>query len=115
MATSRSYRLGRIERELELGESARRRAYNELALAAALVERTAPGIAPIEPAALMAMFASAPAQAWAALASLTRPQLVNQAMETAVWLETTGVMATWASVLARWETRLAELATQQAA
>lgn len=108
--TTRSYRLNRLAREQELGESARRAERNRLELQAALRARTAPGIAPVEPGALMTLFQLDRPAAWALLGTLTRAQLVNQAIETAVWLETVGVSVAWGAILSRWEAHLAELA-----
>ena len=51
------------------------------------------------------------AEAWALLAGLTRAELVNAAIDMACYLETLGTAAAWGDILARWETRLGELAT----
>ena len=72
----------------------------------ALRERSAPGIAPIEPADLVAQFVSEPESAYLALADLTDEQLVNQAIETSVYLETLGKDVPWALLLERWQQRI---------
>lgn len=101
----------RAAREILEGEheaAARRLAQLELAMA--LAARTAPGIAPYEPSALMLLFQADSASAWARLAGMTRSQRINQAIEVACWLEGLGVAVVWGQVLERWERRLAELA-----
>lgn len=109
---SRSYRRNRIANELELYESTARRATNEALVVAALVERTAPGIAPVEPAELMALFAADDhSAAWLVLALMTPEQRVNQAIELAAWLEGEDRPCSWGHILQRWERRLAELLT----
>lgn len=114
MTTTRSYRLNRLALSLELYESRIRRATNEALVAGASIDRSAPGVAPIEPGTLMTLFDASPATAWAALSGLTQPQLINQAIEVACWLEQAGVVAPWSGILQRWETRLAEQAQQAA-
>jgi hypothetical protein len=106
MATTRSYRLHRLALTIELGESDRRAERNRLEREVALRERTAPGIAPVEPGALMALFHTDRNTAWALLAAMTSAQRINQAIETACWLEGTGVEVAWGAVLERWEARL---------
>ena len=72
----------------------------------ALRERTAPGIAPIEPADLIAQFVAEPEAAYLSLADLTDEQMVNQAIETAVYLEGMGKDVPWALLLERWQQRI---------
>lgn len=111
---SRSYRLRRLQLEQELGESARRAERNRLEREAALRERTASGIAPVEPAELMALFAGdeeAHHTAWLVLALMTAAQRVNTAIEVAAWLEGEDRPCSWGHILQRWERRLAELLT----
>lgn len=75
---------------------------------AAKAARTAPGIAPIDPAELHRMFRSDIPAAWRALAGLTDAQLINQAIEYATdVLEPMGVRAQWVDVLAVWRRKLA--------
>ncbi|HMQ29176.1 MAG TPA: hypothetical protein PKD53_00545 [Chloroflexaceae bacterium] len=84
-------------------------------LAAALAARTAPGIAPIEPHALMALFAADADLAYATLAGLTRAQRVNEAIEVAMWLEGADIGVAWLAVLDRWEARCAARGLELAA
>lgn len=105
---TRADRLRRIALELGLEASARRAEWNRIVLERAERERTAPGIAPIEPAALAALFAEDAPMAWRRLMLLSDVQLVNQAIEYACYLETQGVIKRWGAILECWERRLAE-------
>jgi hypothetical protein len=110
MTSTRAYRLARIANDLELLASASRRritmALRDEALAAAASES----------AALLALFRTEPAQAWARLAALSRPQLVIAAIDMASYLlEIEGRDLPWGIVLERWETKLSEIAEATAA
>lgn len=111
--TTRHRRAARAILEAEAEVARQRLAWAELAIA--LVERTAPGIAPIEPGALMTLFQLDRAAAWARLDQMSAGQRVLQAIEVACWLETVGVVVAWGDVLERWERRLVELSRDELA
>jgi hypothetical protein len=81
-------------------------------LASAEAERTAQGIAAIEPSVLAALFATSPWRAWAALAQLTERQRVVEAIDYACYLETQGVVLSWGDIRACWERKLAQRAAE---
>lgn len=105
--TSRTARLNQLTQALENQAHADAVRINAAIVAAALAERTAPGIAPIAPAQLAALFAELPSAAWAALASLTDSQLVDQAIEYTIYLEAQGTERKWIAVYDCWVARLA--------
>lgn len=96
--------------EAQVAESTR-----QAEIAAALAARTAPGIAPIEPRALMALFAQDADLAYVTLAGLTRAQRVNEAIEVAMWLEGADIGVAWLQILDRWEARIAARGLELAA
>jgi hypothetical protein len=108
MATTRSQRLARNARNIELLESQMRRSWNEI------VRDRQQAAAMAESADLMQLFRTRPAEAWAQLAAMTEAQRINQAIDMACYLETQGVELAWGDIRQRWETHLAELAAARA-
>jgi hypothetical protein len=107
---TRRYRTDRLIANLEAqfdGDRARLAAAER---AAAMAERTALGIAAIEPAELAAQFAECPWRAWAALAQLNERQLIVEAIDYASWLAEQGVEKRWGAILECWTRRLASRA-----
>lgn len=109
MAT-RTYRTARNLTNLEATFDADRQRIDRAALAVAQADRTANGIAPIEPSVLMTAFRTAPADAWTMLAALTEEQLVIQAIDVACYLETQGIELAYGEIRQRWQAKLAEIA-----
>lgn len=110
MATSRSYRQSRVLTNLEAQFDGDRQRIAAAQLAAAQAERTAPGIAPLEPSDLIQTFRTRPADAWGMLATLSDAQLVIQAIDTACYLLGQGTDISWSIVLQTWRTKLAAIA-----
>ncbi len=112
MSSTRTYRLNRLLANLEaqFDGDAQRLAAAELA--AARAERSAQGIAAIEPAELAALFAECPHRAWAALATLTERQLIVEAIDYACWLLAQGIDKDWGAILRCWQRKLAERAAE---
>lgn len=100
-----------IEAEAEAAAQQLRRA----GLEAALAERTAPGIAPYEPIVLARLLRDDPAAYWRTLAAMTSEQRLNQAIETACWLEGMDRGTHWSYLLRLWERGIAEESHKQAA
>jgi hypothetical protein len=98
---TRRYRLDRLARNVELLESATRRSTNEV------LRDVAQAAAAIESAALAALFAERPWQAWAALAQLSERQRIVAAIDYACWLREQGVELAWGDIRASWERKLA--------
>ena len=109
---TRRYRLDRIIANLEATFDADRLALAAAEQAAARAERTAQGIAAIEPAELAAQFAECPWRAWAALASLTERQLLVEAIDYATFLAAQGVDKSWGAILRCWQRKLSERAAE---
>jgi hypothetical protein len=112
MSTTRHYRLNRLIANLEAqfdGDAQRLRAAE---LEAQRAERTAQGIAAVEPSELAALFAECPWQAWAALASLTERQLLIEAIDYASWLDAQGIDKAWGAILRCWQRKLADRAAE---
>jgi hypothetical protein len=112
MSSTRTYRLNRLLANLEaqFDGDAQRLAAAELA--AARAERSAQGIAAIEPAELAALFAECPHRAWAALTTLTERQLILEAIDYACWLLAQGIDKDWGAILRCWLRKLAERAAE---
>lgn len=103
IGTSRSLSHSLAEYEARTMADAARRC----AIAERTAERTAAGIAPIDPADLVAQFVAEPDAAYLALIDLTDEQLVNQAIETASYCrETLGKDIPWQMLLERWQQRI---------
>lgn len=108
MTTTRPQRLARLAREIELEATADDVRLAAIAVEVALADRTAPGIAPIAPDVLWALFHSErPTDAWELLAQMTPAQLTNQAIELAIYLERDGIAQPWGAILDCWERKLA--------
>ena len=105
ISATRPARAALIEYEARVMADANRRC-QAADTAIAFRERNAPGIAPIEPAALIALFPIDPEAAYLALSDLTESQFVNQAIETAVYLGGMGKNIPWQMLLERWESRI---------
>jgi hypothetical protein len=84
--------------------------YAHSAYIGALADRTAEGIAPIDPAELLALFAADRYAAWAKIGAMTEAQRINQAIETAAHLNLRPDAAEvrWADILKHWEVALQE-------
>ena len=105
MATTRSYQRHQRVMAQENYETNHRARLNQIAADEAYAAATEAS------ARLYDLFTTGrSAEAWAELASLTRPQLVCAAIDMAVYLEAMGTAAAWGDILTRWETRLGELA-----
>lgn len=105
IGTSRSLSHSLAEYEARtMADAARRCAIAERTVA--FRERTAAGIAPIDPADLVAQFVAEPDAAYLALVDLSDEQLVNQAIETASYVETLGKDIPWQMLLERWQQRI---------
>ena len=89
-------------------EDSLRQRYAHAAYVGALADRTAEGIAPLDPAELLALFASDRYAAWAKIGAMTESQRINQAIEVASHLNLRPDAAeiAWTAVLKRWEDRL---------
>jgi hypothetical protein len=109
---TRSYRTARTIANLEASFDGDRQRLAQAALIAAQAERTAQGVAAIEPAQLAAMFAECPWRAWGLLAGLTERQLVIEAIDYAMYLETQGIEKRWGAILGCWTRKLAERAAE---
>ncbi|NNJ13392.1 hypothetical protein EKD04_023995 [Chloroflexales bacterium ZM16-3] len=109
MTSTRAYRLARLTNDLELLASASRRQIN-----AALCDE-ALAAAAIESAELLALFRTAPAEAWARLAAMSEAQRIVQAIDMACHLEAQGIEMRWGDIRQRWEAKLAEIAEAEAA
>ena len=81
--------------------------YNECAVEGALKCRTDKGNAPIDPATLMDLFKSDKERAYARLAELTSAERINQAIETATYLEEQGKVLRWIDILNKWNAKVA--------
>ena len=109
---TRSYRTARTIANLEASFDGDRQRLAQAALDAAMAERTAQGIAAIEPAQLAALFAECPWRAWGLLAGLSERQMVIEAIDYACWLLEQGVDLPWGCILRTWTRRLAERAAE---
>jgi len=91
-----------------------RRRYAHSVLVGALADRTAPGIAPCDPAELLALFAADKAAGWQRLAEMTPSQRLHQAIETTCYLNLRPGKPEqrWADVLKHWEDRLAAMGVE---
>jgi hypothetical protein len=112
MATTRTYRTARLIANLEAQFDGDRQRLAAAERAAAQAERTAVGIAAIEPAELAALFAECPWRAWDELAQLTERQLVVEAIDYATYLESLGIVKYWGDIRACWERKLAARAAE---
>jgi hypothetical protein len=112
MSNTRTYRTARLIANLEAQFDGDRQRLAAAELAAAQAERTAVGIAAIEPAELAALFAECPWRAWAALAGLTERQIVIEAIDYACYLEGLGIDKDWRAIAACWRRKLADRAAE---
>jgi hypothetical protein len=107
-----TYTTARTIANLESQFDGDRQRLAQAALIAAQAERTAMGIAAIEPSVLAALFAECPWRAYALLAGLTERQMVIEAIDYACWLREQGVEKNWGAILDCWRRRLAERAAE---
>jgi hypothetical protein len=110
--STRSYASHRLLTNLEASFDGDRQRIAAAQLAEAQAERTAQGIAAIEPSVLAALFAECPWRAWGLLAGLSERQMVIEAIDYAMYLETQGIDLPWGCILRTWTRRLAERAAE---
>jgi hypothetical protein len=109
---TRRYRTARLIANLEASFAGDAQRLAAAELAAAQAERSAQGIAAVEPSELAALFAECPWRAWAALATLSERQMVVEAIDYAMYLETQGIEKAWGAILRCWTRKLAARACE---